>query len=217
MTKFYTYLYSDPSRNNEPIYVGKGQAKRAWDHLKRKDHCEFVHRLQKMLREGVQPLITFFCKDVDNELACLVEMEAVAKFGRKNLGLGTLLNLTDGGDEGTPGVVVSEETRQKLSVLSKGRKVSDDTKALMSKVRAGEKRPEGTGAKISLATSGKKRSEESKANMRATRSDKMYTAERNEKIRTTLMGRKLSAETKAKISAARLNYLANKSTAGVTL
>lgn len=31
--QYYTYIYYDPSRNNEPIYVGKGYDKRAWDHL----------------------------------------------------------------------------------------------------------------------------------------------------------------------------------------
>lgn len=95
---FYTYLYRDPSRGNEMIYVGKGQKRRAWKHLSRTDRHPFTQRLQKMKRNGVTPLIEFLCKDVDEELALLCEVEAIDLYGRKDLGKGPLLNLTDGGD-----------------------------------------------------------------------------------------------------------------------
>jgi hypothetical protein len=30
---YYVYIYYDPSRNNEPIYIGKGSKIRAWYNL----------------------------------------------------------------------------------------------------------------------------------------------------------------------------------------
>lgn len=112
-TLFYCYLYIDPSRNNEPIYVGKGKDKRVKYHLKRKDKHPFTNRLQLMKRNGVEPIIEFLCKEIDEELAFLVEAEAIAKYGRKDLGKGPLLNLTDGG-EGPSGQIFTEETKQKM-------------------------------------------------------------------------------------------------------
>jgi hypothetical protein len=98
MNTFYTYLYRDPSRNNEPIYVGKGKERRAWVHLRRTDKHPFTQRLQKMKRNGIKPVIEFLCKDVDEELSFLCEEEAISLYGRKDLGKGPLLNLSDGGD-----------------------------------------------------------------------------------------------------------------------
>jgi hypothetical protein len=132
---YYTYLYTDPSRN-EPIYVGKGKGLRAWVHLKRKDKHELTHRLAKMKRNGVEPIISFLCKDVDEELALLCEEEAIALYGRKDLGKGPLLNLTDGGEKGGR-VIWTEERRKLQSEISKNRSV--ETRAKMSATRKGVK------------------------------------------------------------------------------
>ena len=114
----YVYQYFDTSRN-EAIYIGKGTGKRAWYHLRRTDMHPFVQRLQKMIREGVEPVITFLCDGVDSELADLVECEAIAKIGRKDLGKGPLLNLTDGGD----GLCSpSQDVRNKIGAASRLRK-----------------------------------------------------------------------------------------------
>ena len=48
------------------------------------------------------------------------EIEFIALYGRRNLGKGTLVNLTDGG-EARRNVIVSEETRKKISKSSIGR------------------------------------------------------------------------------------------------
>jgi len=114
----YVYLYSDPSRGNEPIYVGMGKGGRHLHHLKRKDMHPFVQRLQLMQRNGVNPVITKIAVELDHELACLVEQEAIDKFGRKDLGRGSLLNMTNGGDGlNNP----SAETRRKIGEASRNR------------------------------------------------------------------------------------------------
>lgn len=162
MSEFYTYLYIDPSRN-EPIYVGMGQKKRAWYHLKRKDMHPFVQRLQKMAREGVQPIVTFLVNGIDSELADLVEQEAISKYGRKDLGQGPLLNLTDGG-EGLKNV--TESTRRKIGEASRGRKHTPEAKAAISAFLRTRKRnslSEESKDKIRQKALGRKLSAEHKA------------------------------------------------------
>jgi hypothetical protein len=159
MNNSYVYLFSDPIRN-EPIYVGKGTGVRWKKHLVRKDMHPFTHRLQLMKKCGVDPIVTFVCENVDSEFALLVEQEMIAKLGRKDLGLGPLLNLTDGG-EGTNGNCLSDETRKKISTKARGRKLSDDHRAKISawaSKQIGPNRgitlPEETKAKMSLAKKG---------------------------------------------------------------
>jgi len=99
--KFYTYIYKDPSRNNEIIYVGKGNGRRAYVHLKRKDKHPMTQRIQYMKKNGVEPIIEFLCKNVDEEFALFCEEEAISHYGRKDLYRGPLLNLTNGGESET--------------------------------------------------------------------------------------------------------------------
>lgn len=74
------------------------------------------------------------------------EIEFISLYGRKDLGNGTLCNLTDGG-EGAMNTIISKDTRLKHSIRSKGNKYrmgtkqSVETRALMSLNRTGEKHP----------------------------------------------------------------------------
>jgi hypothetical protein len=62
------------------------------------------------------------------EEACKIEVELIAKYGRVDLGTGTLVNLTNGG-EGTLKRITTPETRLKMSKSNKGRKYSEEHKA----------------------------------------------------------------------------------------
>jgi hypothetical protein len=117
--KFYVYIYYDRSRHNEPIYVGKGHGNRAWQHLSIKKTHPFIQRLQFMKRNGTPVLLGFY-SCLDEELAHLLEQELISYFGRKDLGKGPLLNLTDGG-EGSFGLKISDWTKLKLSLAKKGK------------------------------------------------------------------------------------------------
>ena len=60
---------------------------------------------------------------VDNltwKKACELEMLMISFYGRKDLGLGNLVNMTDGG-EGTLGSIISNETRKKIGLKTKER------------------------------------------------------------------------------------------------
>jgi hypothetical protein len=126
---FYCYLYRDPSRDNEPIYVGKGKGQRAFTHLKRRDVHPFTQRLQLMAKNAIKPVIEFLLKDCDEELVLLCEEEAIDKFGRKDLGKGTLLNLTDGGEDV---INLSVTTRQRMSSIAKTRENLPEIKKIRS-------------------------------------------------------------------------------------
>ena len=48
------------------------------------------------------------------------EIQLIKLYGRRDLGLGDLVNMADGGD-GSPGTIVSNETKKKLSISMKGK------------------------------------------------------------------------------------------------
>lgn len=85
------------------------------------------------------------------------------------------LNVSDGG-EGPAGLIHSEETRAKISIANRGRKLSPETRAKMSAAMLG---------KVHEKT-------------------QKYSPETRAKMSESKKGRKLSPETRAKISAARL-------------
>lgn len=116
--KFYVYIYYCPIRN-EPIYVGSGAGGRAKTHLNRKDKHPFTHRLNWIRKQGQLPIIEkYFCET--REEAYIRETYGIFLLGRKDLNLGPLLNLTDGG-EGMNGHVFTEEHRKNLSIAQKKR------------------------------------------------------------------------------------------------
>lgn len=119
---YYTYIYYDPSRSNEPIYVGKGKGDRAWSHLKRSDSSLFPNRLRFMNKLGIYPIIGVY-GGLDEEFALFLEEELIQHFGRKNLNEGPLLNLTDGG-ESNAGYEFTYKDRAKISSALKGMKKS---------------------------------------------------------------------------------------------
>lgn len=110
---FYVYMLCYP--DGVPFYVGKGKGRRVRRHLTR-SHNILVNRIIAKLRRNNQEPVIKIALEAECEFdAFRHEQELIAKYGRLKKG-GTLVNLTDGG-EGPTGVEVSEEQRQKHSVL----------------------------------------------------------------------------------------------------
>lgn len=139
--QYYTYIYRDSSRNNEPFYVGKGNSHRAYYHLKRKDKHPMTHRISYMRKNTVEPSIEII-DALDENHALFMEVCLISIIGRKDLGKGPLLNLSDGGESGHKGAVVSLETRQKMSAANKGRKLTEEHKRKSAESNKGKKRTE---------------------------------------------------------------------------
>ena len=101
---FYVYVYRDPrpTKNNQPVYVGKGMGQRDLSHWSRGSHNkpfqDFIAHLK--VRGLVAPCERVFTSDSEAE-AFAKEIELIALYGRRNLNLGSLFNLTDGGEGGS--------------------------------------------------------------------------------------------------------------------
>ncbi len=87
------------------------------------------------------------------------ETEFIKLYGRRDLGLGTLVNMTNGGD-GIVGLHHTEETRSKMSKSHKGIPLSEEHKKNSAESRKGIPLSEETKKKIGNSNKGKIRSEE---------------------------------------------------------
>jgi len=176
---------------NEIFYVGIGRDKKR-PYEKRKGRNKYWRNIVNKHGYTVEILhedLSFDeCKEIERELILI--------HGRKDLGTGTLCNLTDGGD-GVVGYIHSDETRRNMSELRIGKTHSDETRRNMSELYTGEKHPffgkthsDETRRKIGEALKGKKHSEETKRKISESK-----TGEKN-----PMFGKKFSDETKRKIS-----------------
>jgi hypothetical protein len=138
--RFYVYTYSYP--NGGVFYVGKGCGRRMNVHLcdakaGRRQRSFVVRVVGKLLAAGEAPIIQKILSDVDNELACLVESELIAKHGRRDIGTGVLANCTDGGDEGAPNLspeAIKQRTEKHVAWMRANQQ-------LLSNNTRGEKNP----------------------------------------------------------------------------
>jgi len=94
--RFYVYILYDHDR--VPIYVGKGSGGRLFQQLVNCSNegarCA-IAQARVFLGRDPNYRIKFFWSELR---AYLHERELILRFGRRNLGTGTLFNLTDGGD-----------------------------------------------------------------------------------------------------------------------
>ena len=144
----------------EVFYVGIGRRReRAYSNKSRNRHW---HRIVSNVEYEVDVLI----EGASWEQAVEVEIGLIASYGRRDLGTGSLVNLTNGGD-GQLGTVRSEERRKQQSDRMTGEKNpmyrknhSEDTRQKISEAGKGRKLPTFTEEyrqKISEAKKGKKR------------------------------------------------------------
>jgi hypothetical protein len=173
---------------NEIFYIGIGKHdKRAFQNHKK---CRNPHWHYIVNKVGHTVEITH--KDVIWEEACSIEIYLISFYGRADLGLGSLVNMTDGG-EGSIGAIFSEETKAKLSEAGKGRIFSEESKDKMRKPRSEEAK-----ANMSKGQIGKKLSKEHKTKLSAAAIGKKQSEERIKKVSEALIGIKHSEERNAK-------------------
>lgn len=132
------------------------------------------------------------------EAHCL-ECFYIARYGRKDLGMGPLLNKTNGG-KGANGMIVSEDTRKNMSVASKGIPKSTEHRARMSAAAKGRKLSPETIEKISAAKRGKKQSPETIAKRVSKNRGRKHTPETRDKMSVAGKGKPKSAEHVAKVA-----------------
>ena len=97
---------------NEPFYIGIGDNKtRAYNKINRTKHWKSI------AKKGYE--VEVLLEDLTWKQACKKEKEFIALYGRRDLGTGTLVNLTDGG-EGTFGYRHTEEVKNRIRLKLSG-------------------------------------------------------------------------------------------------
>ena len=161
---------------NEVFYVGIGKTeKRAFSKRSRNAYW-------KNIVEKVGYIVDILVSETPWEDACKIEKLLIEKYGRKDLGLGNLVNMTDGGD-GIFGCVRSKQTRQKISETKKGKVHKKETKEKISETKKG-KTPWNKGVSMSEET-------------------KKKLSDVNKGEKHPMFGKKLSPESIAKRTATR--------------
>lgn len=195
------YFLIDP-RTNEIRYVGKTTKnlnKRLFNgHLKDKTKTHKTNWLNSLKKQGLIPEIKLvkICKN--EELCNFSEKFYIKIFGRADKNTGNLVNSTDGG-EGTPGKILTQETKDKIGKSNTGknlgRKASEQEKEIrrIAYKNIPEEIKKQTGKKISEANFGRKHSNQAKLNMSAAQYERdAPTQTTKDKISKTLLGFKNS-------------------------
>jgi len=107
------------------FYVGKGALSRGKFHLseaanlndKGKNRVK-IAKIRRIVEVGDNVIIKILHRNLSNYEASLLEIFYIAKYGRANLSLGPLTNLTNGGDGGQ-GVIHDEKARRNMSEVQK--------------------------------------------------------------------------------------------------
>jgi hypothetical protein len=140
---------------NQPFYVGIGEDLSQHIGLyKRAYNVGSRSLFWKNITNKTEYRVDIILDDLTWEEACKKEKEFIALYGRKDLGKGTLVNLTDGGD-GIIGQIFSSKSRQKMSIskikqwenTTEEQKVKRNQK--ISNTSKNKPKPEGFGKKVS--------------------------------------------------------------------
>jgi|LakMenE01Jun11ns_1017448.scaffolds.fasta_scaffold9713954_2 hypothetical protein len=152
MNEYYTYAYL--RENRTPYYIGKGKKRRIY----RKD--------RRIKPPKDKSRIIFLKQNLTEEEAFKHEIYMISVFGRKDLGTGILHNRTNGG-EGTSGSprFISEEHKEKIRNIAKGRVVGEETRKKLSEIHKNRKFSEESRKKMSDSKKNVKKTEEHKINI----------------------------------------------------
>jgi len=142
---FYVYALTDPRKDNEIFYIGKGHGYRATNHLANSANRERNSKqaaIKAIRKAGFEPGVVYLIENLAEAEAFQKETELIHKYGRKDLGNGPLRNLTNGG-EGTSGHKHTDETKEKMRKADRSKynriaAVSPETRLKLSAALTGK-------------------------------------------------------------------------------
>jgi hypothetical protein len=183
MSVVYRHIRLD---KNEPFYIGIGKTeKRAYNKHNRSRHW-------KSIIANTSYKVEILFDDLSWGKAIEKEIELIELYGRKDLGLGTLVNLTDGG-ESLPGSKNpmfgkkrTDDEKRRISQKLTGNKLSEETKLKISQSGKGIKKSPEYIEKIK----GRKHSPESIEKMKK----RVFTEEHRRKLSESMKGNKNGIE-----------------------
>jgi hypothetical protein len=170
MAYLYRHIRLD---KNVPFYIGIGidsSYYRANSKKSRNDHWN------KIVNKTDYEVEILFEHD-DYDFIKEKEIEFIALHGRSDLGLGTLCNLTNGGD-GCLGLVHSYEAKLKMSIPNKGKIISEEQRRKVSEFHKGRVHSLESRKKMSEAVMGEKNHMYGKKISEETRQKKIKSAKR---------------------------------------
>jgi hypothetical protein len=144
---FYNYVYLDPRKpgdynygnyhfDYEPFYVGKGCNGRYKNYKNHNKGCmEIINEIKAF---DFKIINVFINKNLLEKESYNKEMEIIKSIGRKDKGLGPLLNKSDGGAE-PMNIIFSDEAKRKISEGKKGKHHTEETKRKISEAKKGKK------------------------------------------------------------------------------
>jgi hypothetical protein len=153
------HVYLDRKPDGTPFYVGIGNARRV-------KHIDRNH-WHAAVREKYSGWTRTVIESADREKCKEFEMFLIAEIGRRDLGKGPLVNLTDGG-EGAEGLIQSPEACEKIRVSKLGfswGRHSPDTRRRQSLASKGKPKSAAHCEALSKALKGRKLSDEHKKNI----------------------------------------------------
>jgi hypothetical protein len=202
MGGYYVYEHWRPD-TDVCFYVGKGKGRRANDMRRgRNRHHKFIQA--KLSSMGMVVEVRLVEGNLTESEAFSLEIERIA-FWRSSGA--DLVNMTNGGD-GTSGLRHTEERKKKISLQTKGRKMSLEARAKISAALKGNKNGLGTKKspeaieKTAAAHRGKPKSEEVREKISASKKGtpgRVPSPEQIERIRSKQLGVPKSEETKARM------------------
>jgi len=184
---------------DEPFYIGIGiDPKRSTSKEGRNKYWKHIVKLTDYRIEIILEDLTWL-------EACEKEKEFIKLYGRKDLGLGTLVNMTDGGD-GITGYIMPEESKKERSIKSQGignpfygkTHTSESLLKIGEKSKGRVKSPEQIEKwknKMNF-----KKSPEVREKIRQALLGKTHSEERKNKSSLSHMGKSMSEEAKQKLS-----------------
>ncbi len=136
--KFYTYIYKNPLKNNEPFYVGKGKENRAFDHIKEsliiKNKTHKHYTILDILKNGLDPTIDIIYCNSEDEAYELEEflIEEIGSNYINHIKNGPLCNFIPGGKGGISNMVnvIDEEGNKFFVSLNDSRYLSGELEPL---------------------------------------------------------------------------------------
>lgn len=130
MTQYYVYHLIN-SLDGQPFYIGKGTGSRMYQHLREAERTTYTHRpvhnkIRSIISKGGEVQYKKFECQTEDE-AFIEEKRYIALFGRRDLGLGPLMNLSDGGE----GAQRNRDSVERGAIRNRGKRRTEESKAIM--------------------------------------------------------------------------------------
>lgn len=154
-SNYTVYMHITPSGKKYVGITSKTLEER-WNYSHGYDTQVFGRAIRKYGWDNIQHITV--AENLSYEWACQLEKLLIRQYRCKNPDFG--YNLSDGGESGCAGVVLSEETRKKMSSAHKGKHQSEETRRKIGEASTGRVFYSAAREKISQALKGKPKSKE---------------------------------------------------------